>query len=156
VPAIATAAATDASPKASTEDAFQKIVNAIDKARKTQFRNEPISLIITRTGANLNPQSTTGRVDLYRAINFWNQSASKGQAIYAYNYYVNTVSCFAHNRYGTWRPAYQNNGYWFYPSLINSGAAGAMQATGYDNRKGCYWQGRASYNKGDFFIYIYN
>ena len=156
VPAITTAAATGDSPKASTEESFKKVADAIDKVRSTQFRNVPLSLTITRTGASVKPQSTYQYVDLYRVFYRWNYTVGYGGTYYAYNYYVNTVSCFARNQYGTWRPAYQSNGSWYYPSYIYGGGVGAMTASGYDNYKGCYWQGLSSSNKGDFVIYMYN
>lgn len=156
VPTKVAAAANGGLRTISTENTFKEVADAVDKVRNTQFRNIPVSLTITRTSTKAKTLSTSSYVDLYRAVYWWNRYANYGEAIYSYNYYVNTVSCFARNQYGIWRPAYQKSGSWYYPSYIYGGGVGAMTATGYDNYKGCYWQGLSNSNKGDFVIYMYN
>lgn len=133
---------------------IDEVTKAVDKARKALHPNDAIKLSITRKPeAVIEPKVVSGYISLYTAKLWWNQAVYYGGAVYAYNYYVNTVACFMDVTAGSWNQQVQDNGAW-----INVGtysAVGAMTRTGYDNYKGCWYKGMSSYNKANIVMYFY-
>jgi hypothetical protein len=135
----------------------EAIIAAVDKARRTHNPNQSISLSVKLAiskGQEILPYYTSGYVSLVGAYYFWNRAASYGNAIYVYNVYANTVTCFLNVQAGGWYPAVQRNDSWHYYATTYS--VHTMYATGKDGRKGCWWQGRSHYNQGNFVLYFFS
>lgn len=139
-----------------SEDTAAKVSTAVDKVRVKTYPDETISLDVIRLGEKVTSKTTSGYVSLYKANYWWNRVVAYNGRVYGYNYYRNTVTCFARTQYGSWYGQYQVNGTWYNQGYVYAGGVQAMYATGSDNNKGCNWWGKSSSNKGDFVIYVFD
>lgn len=139
-----------------TADTAAKVSEAINQVRIKNYPDDMVAVDITKLAEKSGNKATSSYVDAYRTFYLWNRVVGYNGQVYAYNYNVNTVTCVGRSQSGTWYGQYQSNGAWSNVGYFYTGGMQTMYATGYDNRKGCNWWGKSSYNKGDFIIYFFN